>query len=100
MDDVYGNHEQYGDLDSTRDQTRNIDETQEYGSASSGCTGPFLTDDHRERIKRCVAHYLIGPIPGAIQAQVTYSMMDVLDDDHLVELDVMIHDYDSDEEAN
>jgi hypothetical protein len=52
----------------------------------------LLAAEDRERIKRCVAHFLIGPDPGAIQAEVAYRVLDALNDDHLAELDVMVHD--------
>jgi hypothetical protein len=52
----------------------------------------FLAAEDRERIKRCVAHFLIGPDPGAIQAEAAYSILDALSDDHLADLDVMVHD--------
>ena len=56
--------------------------------------GPnFLSNDDRERIKRCAAHFIIRPNPGAIQVEVAYSMLDALEDDHLLELDVMVHAY-------
>jgi hypothetical protein len=55
----------------------------------------FLAAEDRERIKRCVAHFLIGPDRGAIRAEVAYSILDALSDDHLAELDVMVHDYKS-----
>lgn len=55
----------------------------------------LLATEDRERIKRCVAHFLIGPDPGAIQVEVVYSILDALSDDHLAELDVMVHDYKS-----
>jgi hypothetical protein len=42
-----------------------------------------------------VADFLIGTLPGAIQAEVAYSMLDTLEDDHLAELDMMVHDYES-----
>jgi hypothetical protein len=60
----------------------------------------FLTAEERERVKRCVAHFLIGPVPGAIQADVAYSILDALGDDHLVELDVMVHAYEVDTSVN
>jgi hypothetical protein len=55
----------------------------------------FLAAEDRERIKRCVAHFLIGPDPSAMQAEVAYSILDALSDLHLAELDVMVHDYKS-----
>jgi len=65
--------------------------------ALTDCKGKFLPDDARERIKRCVISCLIRPNldPDGIQLEVAYSMLDALEDDHLLELDVMIHDYDA-----
>jgi hypothetical protein len=64
-----------------------------------GC-GPYrrvlgtklLTAAGRERIKRCVAHFLIGSDPDASQAEVTYSILDALSADHLAEPDVIVLD--------
>ena len=61
----------------------------------AGLGTKFLAAEDRGRIKGCVAHFLIGPDPGAIQAQIAYSILDALSDDHLAELDVMVHDYES-----
>ena len=44
-----------------------------------------------ERIKRCIAHFLVGPEPGVIQADVLYYMLDLLEDSQLLTLDGMIH---------
>ena len=37
-----------------------------------------------------MAHFLIGPDPGAIQAEVAYRILGALNDGHLAELDVMV----------
>lgn len=52
-----------------------------------------MTSDERERVKRCIAAFVCGD-PGPWQAEVLYSMMDALDDDHLAELDGMVHEPD------
>jgi hypothetical protein len=36
---------------------------------------------------------MIPPNSGAIQVEVAYSMLDALEDDHLLELDVRVHAY-------
>jgi hypothetical protein len=53
----------------------------------------FFTAENRERIKRCVAHLLIGPDPDGTQIYVAYSILDAINDAHLAELDVVVHDY-------
>ena len=58
-----------------------------------------MTSDERERIKRCIATFLCGS-PGALRAEVVYSMMDALEDDHLADLDGMIHIYETDEKTD
>jgi len=58
-----------------------------------------MTSDERARIKRCIATFLCGS-PGVVQAEVAYSMMDALEDDHLKELDDMIHIYETDEKTD
>ena len=60
--------------------------------------GEGMTSDERARIKRCIATFLCGS-PGVVQAEVAYSMMDALEDDHLKELDGMIHIYETDEKT-
>jgi hypothetical protein len=51
-----------------------------------------MTSDERARIKQCIAWFLCGEM-GALRAEVLYSMLNVLQDDHLMELDRMIHIY-------
>ncbi len=58
-----------------------------------------MTSDERARIKRCIARFLCGEM-GALRCEVVYSMMDALEDDHLTELDRMIHIYETDEKTD
>jgi hypothetical protein len=55
-----------------------------------------MTSDERARIKRCISHFLCED-PGVLRAGIVYSMMDALEDDHLTELDRMIHIYEPEE---
>jgi hypothetical protein len=59
-----------------------------------------LTAGSRNTLKRFVTHLLIRPVPNAIQAEVVCSMLDALEDDHLVELHQMVHFYDPGRSVN
>jgi hypothetical protein len=52
-----------------------------------------MTSEERERVKRCVAAFLCGA-PSPWQAEILDSMMDAVKDDHLAELDGMLHETD------
>jgi hypothetical protein len=55
-----------------------------------------MTSDERARIKQCIAWFLCGEM-GELRCKVVHSMMDALEDDHLTELDRMIHIYETEE---
>jgi hypothetical protein len=55
-----------------------------------------MTSDERARIKQCIAWFLCAEM-GALRAEVLYSMMDALQDDHLTQLDRMIHIYEAED---
>jgi hypothetical protein len=50
-----------------------------------------MTPDERKRVKRCVAAFLCGD-PSPWQAEILDSMIDAMKDDHLAELDGMVHE--------
>lgn len=61
-----------------------------------------LSDRSRDMLKKFVAYILLGPdpVPTVIRVPIIASILEVLEDDHLVELHDIVHVYDPGRRVN